>query len=204
MEIQNSNTYAVNQIQVPGNPAKNKHAVISFVFSLISIVFSPVILFQIVGIVLGIMGIKSQKKGLSIAGIVINSIMLIVGIFAIFVILSLVAFGGVVANAQLKADQVSAQEISSAIVSYIEDSDDIELKYGEEKTVDVQTLINRLQIPVFSNGKVYGPYLTSGMSEAQWQKPASSASKGWEIIVDKAKGVVEVNPSSKGDSLIIK
>lgn len=49
-------------IGITGNQKKNKYAIISFVLSNIGVILSPMFLFQILGIIFGVMGLSSKKE----------------------------------------------------------------------------------------------------------------------------------------------
>ncbi len=80
-----------------GDPARNKFAVTSLVLSLVSILLSPIILIQILGIIFGIKGLKSEKRRLSITGLVINSLTIVIAPFVIATI-AFSMFAGILNN----------------------------------------------------------------------------------------------------------
>ncbi len=193
-----------NKVRI-GDPKRNKFAITSFVISLISVILSPLIIPQVLGIIFAALGLKSEKKGLSIAGLVINIFAVLLGIVLLVSIISVSIFGSVVNNAKIKDDQQMTIRIQNAIVDYIQDTGDIDLKFGAREAPSVKEVLLKLQDKVTVNGKDYGPYLNlDSNNEEKEIKPDSSAYKGWEININKEAGTVEVKLSETEDSLLIK
>lgn len=182
------------------DPARNKFATTSFVLSLVSIILSPIIIIQILGIVFGIKGLKSEKKGLSIAGLVINSLTII--ILPIIAIVALSAFSGILNNAKQKADFIVANQIQTAIVEYITNTNDFDMTFGESETPSVEKIISKLQQEISFNGKTIQPLLENNDSNVTFT-PLHPQHKGWQIIIDKSEMTVEVSPSTQENELKI-
>lgn len=83
--------YSVYQEPVKQESNKGGFAIASLVLSLISLIPCCFPVLQILGLIFGIIGIKSDKKGLSIAGIIISVIS------AIISLILLVLYGAIVA-----------------------------------------------------------------------------------------------------------
>lgn len=78
------------EIASEGDPGRNGFSVASLVISLISTVFccfGIMLPFQISSLIFGILGCKSQKKGMAIAGIVISVIGMLLALIAIVYII---------------------------------------------------------------------------------------------------------------------
>ncbi|MDQ2086659.1 hypothetical protein RBH29_09505 [Herbivorax sp. ANBcel31] len=181
-----------------GDSERNKFAIASLVISIISLIFSLIMIPQIIGLIFAILGMKSEKKGISIAGLIISIIAILLGVIAI---ISLSMFSGILSDTQIRADERGAVEIQSAIVQYIEDSGDIELKFGENQSPTVKKVISNLQDVTIVNGQEFGPYLESSEeSEFELMHPDH---KGWEIFVNETNATVEVKPSELGDMVLI-
>lgn len=188
------------QTIIERDPSRNKFATTSFVLSLVSIILSPIIIIQILGIVFGIKGLKSEKKGLSIAGLVINSLTII--ILPIIAIVAFSAFSGILNNAKQKADFIVANQIQTAIVEYITNTNDFDMTFGESETPSVERIISKLQQEISFNGKTIQPLLENNDSNVTF-KPLHTQHKGWQIIIDKSKMTVEVSPSTQENELKI-
>lgn len=184
-----------------GDPTRNKFAIASFVISLCSIILTPLIIPQILGIIFAALGLKSEKRGLSTAGLVINIITILMGIIAV---VSIGLLGGIVHTSKIKADQDMTVKIQNAIVSYINDTKDIDLKFGGDRTPDIKEVFLKLQDKITVDGKECGPYLNRDSGEIRDIKPQSSDYKGWEVSINKDTGTVEVKLSKTGDFLVIK
>lgn len=65
---------------------KNGFAIASLVISLVGLIMCFLFIPQILGIIFGIIGLKSEKRGQAIAGLVISSITIIVAVFITFAI----------------------------------------------------------------------------------------------------------------------
>lgn len=181
-------------------PARNPQSVVSLVLSIIGFILSPLMILQILGLIFGIRGLKSEKRGISIAGIVISSIGILLGIVVIVSIIAFSSFGSVLQNAREKADIQISTEIQQAIVSYINDSKDIDLEFGENQVKSVDEIIDSLQETIIVDGVEYGPYL---LKEDDFYLPNSDSVDGWSISIDKSKGAILVEPSVDGDKVDI-
>lgn len=78
----------------PGDPSKNWMAITGMVLGILSIfpgccIWYLALVFGVGGIVFGILGLKSQQRGMSIAGIITGAIGLL---FGLFVLIFVVAF----------------------------------------------------------------------------------------------------------------
>ena len=82
---------------VPKTDSKNGFAIASMVIGICGIVFSWLYfgtVSGIVGLILGIIGLKSEKKGMAIAGIILNSVGFILGIILIIVLVGVIVAVG--------------------------------------------------------------------------------------------------------------
>ena len=82
---------------VPKTDSKNRFAIASMVIGICGIVFSWLYfgtVSGIVGLILGIIGLKSEKKGMAIAGIILNSVGFILGIILIIVLVGVIVAVG--------------------------------------------------------------------------------------------------------------
>lgn len=180
-------------------PERNSKAVSSLVLSIVGLILSPLMILQILGLILGIRGLKSEKKGISIAGIVISSIGIILGILLIISIIAFNYFGAVLQSSKEIADVRMSYEIKQAIVTYISQSNDMNLQFDEKNSNTVDEIIDNLQTTVTIDGVDYGPYL---LNEGKSYIPNNAS--GWSIHIDKSENIVSVEPSEDGDSVYIK
>lgn len=175
-----------------GNKKRNGSAIASLVLSLISIILSPFLLIQMLGIFFGNRGLKSEKKGLALAGIIISTCTILLGLFVIFniYISSITSCGH-----RGRADTVQASNIKKAVIAYMVETDDASL--GGVSTVDelIEMLVNGKTV----NGKFYEPYIIGPASKFE---PQNKMYKGWEVIVYKDRLYAQVSPSKVGDSLV--
>lgn len=77
----------INPVQEAPTQKGSGSAMASFVIGVISILLSFLFIPQIVGCILGILGLKSEKRGFAIAGIVLNIITFVAGFFVLMVLL---------------------------------------------------------------------------------------------------------------------
>ncbi|TYQ17935.1 UNVERIFIED_CONTAM: hypothetical protein Cloal_0327 [Acetivibrio alkalicellulosi] len=180
---------------------KNSKAVTSFVLSVVSIVLCPLLVLQILGFIFGIKGLKSEKKGFAISGIVISCISFILGVIMLISIIAFSMFAGIYENTQIRADETKAIEISNAIVTYINESKDYNLTFGENLEPTVEEILERLEGKFIVGDKTYGGYLTMEIDSDF--RPSAKKHTGWEIIVNSREGIVEVTPSTDGDRVLI-
>ena len=120
------------------------------------------------------------------------------------IIVSIAMFGGVVNSAKIKADQDMTLKIKDAVVNYINDTKDMELKFGEDTSPSVKDILVKLQGKVTLDGQDYGPYLHTLSDGAKEIKPNSPLFKGWDINVDEKTGTVEVKLSKEEGLLTVK
>lgn len=179
--------------------SRNKFATSSFVLSLVSLLLTPLLIFQILGIVFGVKGLKSEKKGFSIAGIIISSVSIL---FAILAFIAFSMFSGVVNNAKQNADVKVSQEIQTAIVSYISQTGDFDMTFGENEKPTVETIITKLQYKTEFNGITVEPLLNN-VDSTKTFRPVAVKNKGWIIKIDKSAKTVTVEASAKEDTLEI-
>jgi|GEM_PF-2638579 len=183
------------------DPTRNKFAVSSFVLSLVSIPLCFLLILQILGIVFGIKGLKSEKKGLSIAGIIISSLNILITP-AIIAAIAVSMFSGVLSNAKQKADLSMSQEIQTAIVSYISQTGDFDMTFGESNKPTVETIITKLQQKNEFNGVTVEPFLSNSDSTKTF-RPVATNHNGWIIKIDKSAKTVTVEASANEDNLEI-
>lgn len=129
-------------------------------------------------------------KGLALAGIIISTCTILLGLVVIFNIFSTNTCGY-----RGRADIVQGHNISKAVIACMVETDDASL--GGVSTVD--ELIEMLISGTTVNGKFYEPYLIGLASDF---KPQNKMYKGWKVIVYKDRFNAKVSPSKVGDSIV--
>lgn len=97
---------------------RNGFATASFIISLVGLLLCFLIVPQILGIVFGLLGLKSEKKGMAISGIVISSITFVLTVFltlaiAIPNIIEAVDNARAAANMTIDGNTTTIQELSA-------------------------------------------------------------------------------------------
>ncbi len=188
--------YDNNNVIINCDPSKNKFAIVGFIFSIISLIFSPFFVFQIVGMIFSILGLKSERKRFATAGIVLCIIAVLLGIFVCFSVrvTRLAAEDGC-----QSLDKSNAVYIQEALQSYVIMSDDKDLKFGEdiEPTVERITHYLKEEIQKIASDNYLG-------LENLSLKTLSKRYKGFKITYDKKLLDVIVEPSEDGNLVVIK
>lgn len=178
-------TNGINQEE----PKRNGSAIASLVLSLVSIVLCPILLIQILCLIFGGRGLKSEKKGFAVAGIIISTCTILLGLF--------ISFNYIFTPTPdtRRVDMNLAGNIQKAVSACMVETQDASL--GGVSTVDelFEILINGITV----NGKFYEPYIIGTASEFE---PQNKKYKGWEIIIYKDRLYAKVSPSEVGDSLV--
>ena len=182
----NNQTNSKNQNEI----AHNGSAIASLVLSLVSIVLSPIFLIQILSLIFGGRGLKTENKGLALAGIIISTCTILLGLFITYNYI----FTAPPADRR-KADMVQAGNIQKAVVACMVETQDASL--GGVSTVDelFEILVNGIIV----DGKFYEPYIIGSVSRFE---PQNKVYKGWEVIIYKDRLNAKVSPSKVGDSLV--
>ncbi|HPT90216.1 MAG TPA: prepilin-type N-terminal cleavage/methylation domain-containing protein [Acetivibrio sp.] len=141
-----------------------------------------------------------NKKGFSLVELVI-----VIAIMGVLAAVAISMFTGMIQRSRKRADDVRAQQIQKAIVTYIAetgDSDLSELNLGGNTLDD---LLSKLQIKhtiTLPNGTTedFGPYLENikNQKAATNYYPQQEDSDGWQIDVDSQTGDVQVQVVIKG------
>jgi len=141
-----------------------------------------------------------NKKGFSLVELVI-----VIAIMGVLAAVAISMFTGMIQRSRKRADDVRAQQIQKAIVTYIAetgDSDLSELNLGGNTLDD---LLSKLQIKhtiTLPNGTTedFGPYLENikNQQAATNYYPQQEDSDGWQIDVDSQTGDVQVQVVTKG------
>lgn len=147
-----------------------------------------------------------NKKGFSLI-----ELLIVIAIMGVLAVIAFSMFSGVVANSKKKADDTQAGNIQKALVAYIVDTGDVELKtlkVGGPSGTAVSTtssgwedIVLALQTAQSVDGKLYEPYLNPKIGDTpktqdfkcQWSK-----NQGYNIKVYKSRmnATVEVTTSS--------
>jgi hypothetical protein len=180
---------------------KNKFAITSLVLSIVSLMASVLLIPQLLGIIFGCLGLGSKKKGFAVAGIIISVFAFFIA--AIVFAISIPNIMQSVDRSRIAVDELRGSEISDAIVSYISESNDVELKFGKNETASVRDVIENLQEGITINDKTYGPYLDEATKYDGETAFRYEPHNGWEIIIDLKDSTLYVLPSEEGDAVII-
>jgi len=138
-----------------------------------------------------------NKKGFSLVELVI-----VIAIMGVLAAVAISMFNGMIQRSRRQADNTRAQQIQKAIVTYMAEVGDMELKQmnGGSPRPGVDDIIVWLQEQhevKFSDGsKDYvGPYLENirgGEVSADDYDPQQSGMDGWKITVNTKTGEVQV------------
>jgi prepilin-type N-terminal cleavage/methylation domain-containing protein len=119
-----------------------------------------------------------SKKGFSLV-----ELLIVLTIIAVIAALAINVFGNVSEKSKIKADVAQAENIKKAIVSYINETEDVNMAYFT--TGDMQDLINKLAAPqagddiaavtgnqsITGADKKFGPYLTLKQDNGSYVLP---------------------------------
>jgi hypothetical protein len=182
--------------------ARNGFAIASFVLGFVGWIIP--FLGNIIGIIFGALGIKSKHQTFSIIGIVFNSLSIL-----IMPVVLVIAFNGILQNAQRKADVEQAKSIQQAIEMLIDktgvaditrtgtfynapiSSTTSEYTFGKDgygSHLDVMELITALQDTIYvanpETGQMvgYGPYLINPAvvsEDASWTPSYDTYAPQW-------------------------
>ena len=136
-----------------------------------------------------------NKKGFSLVELVI-----VIAIMGVLAAVAISMFTGMIQRSRRRADDVRAQQIQKAIVTYIAETGDgdlSELNLSGGNPLD--DLLSKLQIKntiTLPNGTTedFGPYLENikNQQAATNYYPQQEGSDGWQIDVDSQTGNVQV------------
>lgn len=141
-----------------------------------------------------------NKKGFSLVELVI-----VIAIMGVLAAVAISMFNGMIQRSRRQADNTRAQQIQKAIVTYMAEVGDMELKQMNSGAArpDVDTIIAWLQEQhevTFSDGSKdkVGPYLENIRNEASANNynPQQSGMDGWDITVNTETGEVQVEAAT--------
>lgn len=145
-----------------------------------------------------------NKKGFSLVELVI-----VIAIMGVLAAVAISMFNGMIQRSRRQADNTRAQQIQKAIVTYMAEVGDMELKQmnGGTPRPGVDDIIVWLQEQhkvEFSDGSedYVGPYLENirGEKKADNYNPQQSGMDGWDITVNTETGEVQVE-AAKNDNI---
>ena len=170
-----------------------------FDLSVIGIILSPVFLiflFQFIKFLFKFNNFNFEKRKLYVKKIFISFTTVFLGIFIISIIVRL---NHMIERERFSYDYYVASRIESGIRFYMMDTEDYELKFITDESLDVEILLANLYEKCHEYNR---PYIRQKFTLNIF--PASKLHKGWDIFVDSENIIVEVNPSQEGHSLVIK
>ena len=144
-----------------------------------------------------------NKKGFSLVELVI-----VIAIMGVLAAVAISMFTGMIQRSRRRADDVRAQQIQKAIVTYIAETGDgdlSELSLGGGGGDTLDDLLSKLQIKHTitlpnSTTEDFGPYLENikNQQAATNYYPQQEGSVGWQIDVDSKTGDVQVQIVTTG------
>ncbi len=145
-----------------------------------------------------------NKKGFSLVELVI-----VIAIMGVLAAVAISMFTGMIQRSRRRADDVRAQQIQKAVVTYIAETGDGDLSelklVGASGDAQLDDLLKKLQIKHTitlpnSTTEDFGPYLENikNQQAATNYYPQQEGSDGWQIDVDKQTGDVQVQIVTKG------
>jgi len=140
-----------------------------------------------------------NKKGFSLVELVI-----VIAIMGVLAAVAISMFNGMIQRSRRQADNTRAQQIQKAIVTYMAEVGDMELKQmnGSPRpgVDDIIVWLQEQHEVEFSDGsKDYvGPYLENirGEKKADNYNPQQSGMDGWDITVNTKTGEVQVEAAT--------
>ena len=141
-----------------------------------------------------------NKKGFSLVELVI-----VIAIMGVLAAVAISMFTGMIQRSRRRADDVRAQQIQKAIVTYIAETGDGDLSELNLSGNTLDDLLSKLQIKHTitlpnSTTEDFGPYLENikNQQAATNYYPQQEGSDGWQIDVDSQTGDVQVQIVTTG------
>ena len=137
-----------------------------------------------------------NKKGFSLVELVI-----VIAIMGVLAAVAISMFTGMIQRSRRRADDVRAQQIQKAVVTYIAETGDGDLnEIGISNGDNTEKLLAALQdtytltLPGSSSPEDFGPYLENIRNEKSGKNyfPQQEDSKGWNVTVNSKTGDVQV------------
>jgi type IV pilus assembly protein PilA len=143
-----------------------------------------------------------NKKGFSLVELVI-----VIAIMGVLAAVAISMFTGMIQRSRRRADDVRAQQIQKAVITYIAETGDGDL--GEigitdgDATEDLLTALqdsHSIKLPGSSAAETFGPYLENIKNEKKGENyfPQQDGSTGWDVTVNSETGDVQVELLTSG------
>jgi type IV pilus assembly protein PilA len=143
-----------------------------------------------------------NKKGFSLVELVI-----VIAIMGVLAAVAISMFTGMIQRSRRRADDVRAQQIQKAVVTYIAETGDGDLnEIGITDGGATEDLLTALQdshsikLPGSSAPETFGPYLENIKNEKKGENyfPQQDGSTGWDVTVNSETGDVQVELLTSG------